>query len=154
MHEDTKVVDFDAFVDQHEARLRGALTASLGAQLGPDAAADALAYGWEHWDRVRAMVNPIGYLYKVGRDRGRRQLGRRRVFLPVVPETRAPWIEPGLSPALANLAERQRTVVMLIHGYEWTMSEVADMLGISKASVQTHHDRAMRKLRRTLGAPS
>jgi hypothetical protein len=29
---------------------------------GRDAAADALAYGWEHWERIKDMKNPIGYL--------------------------------------------------------------------------------------------
>lgn len=152
--EQTLVNAFDAFVVDCEAKLRVALTASLGAQLGPDAAAEALAHAWQHWDRVRSMNNPVGYLYKVGRDRGRKQLKRRQPFIPSVPESRTPWVEPGLSPALAALAERQRTVVMLVHGYQWTLTEVAQALSISKSSVQTHHDRGMRKLRRSLGAPA
>jgi DNA-directed RNA polymerase specialized sigma24 family protein len=152
--EQTLVDAFDAFVADCEGKLRVALTASLGAQLGPDAAADALAHAWQHWDRVRSMDNPVGYLYKVGRDRGRKQLKRRQPFIPSLPEGRTPWVEPGLSPALASLAERQRTVVMLVDGYQWTLTEVAQALSISKSSVQTHHDRGMRKLRRSLGAPA
>ena len=142
---------FDTFVAGCEGRLRAALTATLGADVGPDAAAEALAHGWQNWDRVRSMGNPVGYLYKVGRDRGRKQLKRREPFIPVVSESRSPWVEPGLSPALAALAERQRTVVLLIHGYQWTLTEVAEALSISKSSVQTHHDRGMKKLRRNLG---
>jgi DNA-directed RNA polymerase specialized sigma24 family protein len=142
---------FDTFVAGCEGRLRAALTATLGADVGPDAAAEALAHGWQNWDRVRSMDNPVGYLYKVGRDRGRKQLKRREPFIPTVPESRSPWVEPGLSPALAALAERQRTVVLLIHGYQWTLTEVAEALSVSKSSVQTHHDRGMKKLRRNLG---
>jgi DNA-directed RNA polymerase specialized sigma24 family protein len=149
--EETMVDVFDTFVAGCEGRLRAALTATLGADVGPDAAAEALAHGWQNWDRVRSMDNPVGYLYKVGRDRGRKQLKRREPFIPTVPESRSPWVEPGLSPALAALAERQRTVVLLIHGYQWTLTEVAEALSVSKSSVQTHHDRGMKKLRRNLG---
>src|SRR6476660_7757349 len=51
---------FEAFVATHERRLRQALTASFGIDRGREAAADALAYAWEHWDRVAAMANPAG----------------------------------------------------------------------------------------------
>ena len=55
--------------------------------------------------------------------------------------------------ALANLPERQRVVVMLLHSFEWTMSEVAELLGVSKSTVQNHAERAMARLRRKLGVP-
>lgn len=151
LQDETTLATFSAFVKEHEARLRHALTARLGSEVGKDAAADALAYGWEHWDRVYVMENPVGYLYSVGRDRGRRMMRRRRLVFPSVPEERAPWVEPGLSGAVADLPPRQRTVVLLLHGYEWTQSEVAEVLGISKATVQRHAERAMARLRRKLG---
>jgi DNA-directed RNA polymerase specialized sigma24 family protein len=142
---------FSAFVESHEARLRHALTARFGLEVGKDAAADALAYGWEHWEQVRAMDNPTGYLHTVGVDRGRRMSQRRRVLFPSLPAERAPWVEPGLSQAVGDLTDRQRTVVLLLHGYGWTQREVAEMLDISKASVQRHGERAMARLRQELG---
>lgn len=148
---DTMSSTFSTFVETHEARLRHALTARFGPEIGMDAAADALAYGWEHWERVRAMENPSGYLYTVGADRGRRTARRRRVVFPSAPSQRPPWVEPNLATAVANLTERQRTVVLLLHGYEWTQREVAEILGISKASVQRHAERALAHLRRELG---
>ncbi len=151
LNSETTSKTFSAFVGDNEARLRHALTARFGSEVGKDAAADALAYGWEHWDRVQAMENPTGYLYTVGADRGRRMARRRRVLFPSVPLQRAPWVEPGLSQAVADLPPRQRTVVLLLHGYEWTQREVAEVLGISKASVQRHGERAMSRLRRELG---
>ena len=89
--------DFTVFVRDHEARLRNALTARFGVEFGREAAAEALAYGWEHWDRVGLMDNPIGYLFVVGRDRGRTMAGRRRVLFPDVSQERASWVEPGLA---------------------------------------------------------
>jgi RNA polymerase sigma factor (sigma-70 family) len=151
LRDETASETFSSFVEEHEARLRHALTARFGSETGKEAAADALAYGWEHWGRVAPMDNPVGYLYSVGADRGRRMLRRRPVVFPTVSEERAPWVEPGLSAAVTGLPSRQRTVVLLLHGYEWTQSEVAEVLGISKASVQRHGERAMARLRRKLG---
>ena len=151
LRDETTTETFSRFVEEHEARLRHALTARFGSDVGKEAAADALAYGWEHWARVESMENPVGYLYAVGRDRGRRMSRSRRALFPSVPVERAPWVEPALSQAVADLPERQRTVVLLLHGYDWTQSEVAEVLDISKASVQRHGERAMARLRRKLG---
>ena len=152
MPDKTKVDGFTEFVEAHERKLRHALTATLGYDLGKDAAAEALAHGWENWERVRDMENPIGYLYVVGRARGRRMSRFVPIAYPSVPEERIPWCEPGLPTALAALPEKQRIVVLLVYGYDWRLSEVAETLGVSKSTVQTHADRAMRSLRRKLGA--
>lgn len=151
LQDDTKVEAFTRFVESVEPRLRGALTAALGADVGREAAAEALAYGWEHWDRVEGMENPAGYLYRVGRNRGGRMRRKPRVVFPAAQIAGEPWVEPGLPDAVASLPERQRVVVYLLHSDEWTMSEVAELLMISKASVQRHAERAMEKLRRALG---
>lgn len=152
LQDDTKTQDFTEFVEANEAKLRGALTAALGVQVARDAAAEALAYGWEHWMRISVMDNPLGYLYKVGRSRGSRMhRNARRVVFPSAEVSAEPWVEPELPAALARLPERQRVVVWLLHSEGWTMSAAADLLGISKASVQKHAERGMRSLRRDLG---
>ena len=141
---------FRAFAASNESRLRQALCASLGSQAGRDAAAEALAYGWEHWDRVSQMTNPVGYLFKLGRSRGRRTLRRRDPVL-IVDSARLPEFEPGLPGALSGLSERQRLAVTLVHCFEWSLGEVAEHLGVSKGTVQRHLDRGMASLRRELG---
>lgn len=146
-----RVDGFVEFVTTNESKLRHALTAALGFEVGKEAAAEALAHGWEHWERVREMVNPVGYLYVVGRSKGRRMLSFVKPSYPPITEDRTPWFEPGLPSALASLPEKERTVVLLLHGYGWHMSEVADTLGVSKSTVQTHAERGMRKLRHKLG---
>jgi DNA-directed RNA polymerase specialized sigma24 family protein len=40
----------------------------------------------------------------------------------------------------------------LIHGLEWTYREVAELLGVSKSTVQTQTERGMAKLRSDVGA--
>jgi len=150
-------VEFTLFVHLHEEKLRQALTASFGLDVGREATADSLAYGWEHWDRISVMENPIGYLYVVGRNRARRILGRRRevpIRYPVEAAASMPSFEPALAREVANLSERERTVVVLLHGYEWSMTEVAATLDVSKSTVQSYAERAMGKLRAAMGVTS
>lgn len=142
---------FTRFVQDTEPRLRLALCSSFGRQVGLDATADALGYGWEHWARVRKMDNPQGYLWAVGRNRARRASSRPSFGFGSVEIDRMPWIEPGLPAALESLSEKQRVVVMLTDGYEWTHAEVAEMLGVSVGTVQRHKERALDRLRKALG---
>jgi RNA polymerase sigma factor (sigma-70 family) len=146
-----RVDSFTEFVSANEANVRRALTASFGSENGREAAAEAFAYAWEHWDRIRMMANPSGYLYRVGRNQAARtsRVGVGGDLRRIVREM--PWVEPELAGALAALSERQRTVFALLHAYEWTMSEVAELLDISKGSVQLHDRRAKRRLQRSLG---
>ena len=148
--DDSRVVSFTDFVETHERRLRQSLSAAFGFDLGKECAAEALAYGWEHWDRLAETDNPGGYLYRVGYNLGRRAT-KRRLRLPAPPADRLPWVEPGLPKALAGLPEQQRIVVTLLHGYQWSMGEVAELLGVSKGTVQSYANRALKRLRRRLG---
>ena len=139
---------FTAFVREVEPRLRWALVARFGPDDGRDATAEALAYGWEHWDRIGVMENPAGYLYRVG-TRSKRRRWHRPVF-PSPPHHSEPWVEPGLPAALARLSRRQRTAVVLVHSLGWTHDEVAEVMGVSVSTVRNHLARGMAKLRRFL----
>lgn len=154
LRSETDTDAFSDFVVENEPRLRQALSATLGTQMGRDATVDALSYGWEHWDRVASMDNPVGYLYTVGRDRGRKSLQRNRPLFYPIDSARLPWVEPTLPAALGGLSDRQREVVVLLYCYEWSMSEVAELLDISKSTVQNHAERGVRSLRQAIGAES
>jgi DNA-directed RNA polymerase specialized sigma24 family protein len=63
---------------------------------------------------------------------------------------------PGSSPdlvALAALSERQRIAVVLIHGFDWTMRDVAELTGIRVTTVQSHLERGLRNLRSSMEVP-
>lgn len=142
--------DFSEFVEAHGRALQHALVAALGPEVGSEAASEALAYGWEHWNRVAAMDNPAGFLFTVGRNWGRRQFRRRSALqfpAPVVVHQSDPLVEPALPEALARLSERQRVATMLVHGAGWTLAEVADLLGVDRGTVRRHAERGLRKLR-------
>ena len=139
---------FEAFYRDAEPRLRRALVAALGPEPGREAAAEALAYACEHWERVRGMDKPVGYLYRVGQTRSRSR--REPVGFPVPAEVGMPWVEPGLAGALAALSEHQRVAVVLAHGFGWTHREVGDVLGVAPSTVQNHVERGLANLRAAL----
>ena len=66
------------------------------------------------------------------------------------PEHREPWIEPKLPVALERLSVKQRTAVVLVHCFGWSLSEAADLTGVGKSTLQTHLDRGMARLRAEL----
>jgi DNA-directed RNA polymerase specialized sigma24 family protein len=138
-------VTFEEFAQTAGRRLRAGLIAAYGVQAGLESTAEALAYGWEHWDRLSRMSNPAGYLYRVGQTAARRER-RPQCFLPVPPPIEPAPFEPQLIPALERLTEHQRVVVVLTCAYGWHQSEVAELLDISCSSVRTHQSRALAKL--------
>ena len=85
--------EFSRFFGETEPRLRRALVAAYGPERGREAAAEALAYAWEHWDAIRDMTHPLAYLYRVGQSRTR---GRRSRPLFARPSDPEPWFEPNL----------------------------------------------------------
>ncbi len=141
----------DEFEDWYEAvepRVRAALVARYGPEAGREAAAAALAWAWENWDQVRSMENKVGYLYRVGQSQTRR---RREGWLRAPVSAAETRCEPGLPVALAGLPTKQRTAVVLVHGYGWSFAETADLLGVTKSTVQSHVERGMTTLRQRLG---
>jgi DNA-directed RNA polymerase specialized sigma24 family protein len=142
-------VEFDDFAATAGPRLRATLLAAFGPEVGLDAAAEALAYGWEHWARLSTMDNPAGYLFRVGQTAARRTR-RREGFLPVPEVEELPNFEPALIPAIEALSEQQRVCVLLVHALGWSQVEVAGVLGVDPATVRTHLGRALTRLRAAL----
>ena len=151
LRDETAAGQFTDFMREVEPRLRRALTAGFGSELGVEATAEALAYGWQHWERVKGMGNPAGFLYRVGYRKARRLRPATPPNYRTQPVSHEPWVEPALEAALDRLTQRQRVVVALIHAFEYSFSEVADLLGLSKATVQSYEKRGMAKLQRALG---
>jgi DNA-directed RNA polymerase specialized sigma24 family protein len=143
--------EFTAFVRDTEPRLLHALVAHYGPVDGREATVDALSWAWENWPRFVEVDNKLGYLYRVGQSASRRYASRplpRLMHLPV--EQRAPDIDPGLVPALAQLSEQQRTAVVLVHAFGWTQTEVAELLDVNVSTVREHITRALTRLRAKL----
>lgn len=146
---------FDGFVGEVEAGLRRALVAAYGMDVGNDAAMDALVWAWQHWPRVHGMENPGGYLFRVGQTSARRRFRRdahsATLQFPRVVGDDKPEFEPALDRSLCELSSRQRAAVVLVHGYGYSLSEAAQLMGCSVSTVRNHNERALRRLRDALG---
>ena len=140
----TIAVEFDGFVRDVRPRLLRAFAGCRGRDDAGDAAAEALAYAWEHWETVRALDNPAGYLYRVGLSRTR---ARKHPVLPPPEALGVPEVEPALIPAMLELPETQRTALWLVHGCQWRYAEAAEAMGTSVSMVANHLRRGLDRLR-------
>lgn len=138
---------FDAWLDGATPRLRRAYAGVRGPDDAADAVAEALAYAWQHWDRVKTMDNSIGFVFRVGQSRTR---PRKHPRLPRPTDVGMPDVEPRLVPALLRLSDAQRTAVWLVHACQWRHAEVAEAMGISPSTVSTHVQRGSAALRQHL----
>ncbi len=154
----TASAEFEDFFRRVEPKVRTALSADFGFELGHEATAEAMRYGWEHWARVSQSDNPAGYVFRVGQRLALRE--KRRASRWVVlrdrrdPSAGVPWVEPKLSAALSALTSRQRISVVLVHGLGWTYPEVGELLSLAPTTVQSHAARGLSRLQRTLEVAS
>jgi len=138
--------EFTRFIKEAEPRLSYSFYAAYGPEVGADVTAESLAYAWEHWDQVREMDNPSGYLFRVGQSKAR-WYHKARVFFPPVVHASLPEVEPKLPLALSRLTRNQRIAVVLVHALDWTEDEVAQLIGRSRSTVRTHLERGLLRLR-------
>jgi DNA-directed RNA polymerase specialized sigma24 family protein len=153
--DDDRAQRFRRFCIEVEPGLRRGLVAAYGPDIGSDAAAEALTWAWQHFERVESMGNPAGYLWRVGQTASRRELRehRRRTgptwdVASVEPSVE---FEPGLPAALGSLSARQRTAVLLVHGHGYSLAGAAEVMGCRIRTLRNHLERGMAKLRRELG---
>ncbi len=144
---------FAEFVTASRHRLLRAVIAHHGPQIGTDALADAYAYAWQHWDRVRAVQNPTGYVFRaadrIGIQRSRKSW--RETPDGVLHESEAVWCDndayPQVIEALQLLPTRQRAAVLLVHGYGFSYKDAADTLDIPVTTLTNDATRGLAKLR-------
>jgi DNA-directed RNA polymerase specialized sigma24 family protein len=144
---------FAAMFEVVEPRLRRALVAWYGPVVGREAAADALSWAWEHRDRLDGVCDIGGYLFRVGQSAAKRESRCRRLFGSppgAACVERDSSFEPRLDAAMANMSGQQRSAVLLVHGYGYSLREAADVLGVSLATLRTHLGRGMERLRHEL----
>lgn len=102
---------FEGLVREVEPRLRRALVAAFGPEIGREATADAMAYAWEQRHRLEKVHNVAGYLYRVGQTSARRRRRAPAVADPAL-EGEESRYEPKLLEALERLSGRQRLAVV------------------------------------------
>ena len=140
--------DFEAFVRIAEPRLSRALAAAYGFEDGRDATAEALAYAFEHWDGPSTSRTCRATCSGSVKPEAGSAVSPCCSPCPTSPTTPLSRACPPRSPASP---QRQRIAVVLVHGYGYTLREVAELTGIRLTTVQNHLNRGLARLRSTLG---
>ncbi len=143
--------EFESFAATTGERVRRALVAHYGVEVGAEASAEAMAVAWQRWDSVAEMENPAGFLFRVGQSKARPHLRwrRRNTGFPA-------WDLGSVSDdaavldllrSMARLPEARRACVLLVKSYGFSYREVGRLLGISETAVTNHVHRGMSQLR-------
>jgi RNA polymerase sigma-70 factor (sigma-E family) len=160
-HEGSKgaPVSFDELFHSERTRLFRALCVLTGNRAeAEDLAQDAFVRVWSTWDRVGAMDDPTGYLYRTAMNGARSRY--RRSILAVKRQLRTSERRDELSMAddrvemansLARLPSKQRAAIVLLDLLELSSEEAGAVLGISPGTVRTQASRGRAELRRLAG---
>jgi RNA polymerase sigma-70 factor (ECF subfamily) len=146
---------FEAFFE----RLHGDLFAAMwlitrNRHEAEELAQDAFLRLWERWDRVAAMDDPEGYLYRTAmnafRSRARRaSLALRRIGRPSPVDDALAGVEHRemLVQALAPLTPRERAAVVLTDVLGYSSEEAGRWLRIKPVTVRVLASRGRGRLR-------
>lgn len=115
---------------------------------------DAFLRLWERWDRVAAMADPTGYLYRTGMNVFRSRARRARVAIrrtlhasdQADPLTRVEERDE-LTRHLFTLTPRQRAAIVLVDALGFTSAEAASAMSVRPPTVRVLLSRARANLR-------
>jgi RNA polymerase sigma-70 factor, ECF subfamily len=118
-------------------------------EIADEAVAEAFARAIAYEGRIR---RPVAWLYQVSFRLAAAEMRRRR---GEDVETLEVAVDPpevaGVFEALRQLTPNQRAAVVLFHEVDLPVSEIADRMGISAATVRVHLHRGRKRLREILG---
>jgi len=125
-------------------------------------AQDAFVRVFERWDRVGALEDPTGYLFRVSmnvfRSRYRRaSLGVRRALLLAPTETddlAAVETRDAVVRLLMGLDPKQRAAVLLTAILDYSAEEAGRMLGLRASSVRSLTTRARARMKHEVVDPT
>ena len=154
-----KQISFEDLFRSERTRLFRALCVLTGNRAeAEDLAQDAFVRVWSTWDRVGAMDDPTGYLYRTAMNGARSRY--RRSVLAVKRQLRPRAHRDELSMAddrvelargLARLTSKQRAAIVLLDLLGLSSEEAGAVLGISSGTVRTQASRGRAELRRQAG---
>ncbi len=159
-HGSSEPAGFETFFEAEYPRMARAMYLVTGnAQEAEEIAQESFLAVWERWDRVRAMDDPTGYVYRTAMNRFRSRLRRatratRRVMGAA--EGRDGFAEAderdAVARALAGLTPRQRAAVVLTELLGYGAEEAGQILGIQPPTVRSLASQGRATMRSMLGA--
>jgi RNA polymerase sigma-70 factor, ECF subfamily len=156
---ETSSSDFESFFRAEHRRLVKALYLVTGsAHEADEVAQEAFLKVWERWDRVGAMEDPTGYLYRTAmnafrsRVRGALAAACRVVRFREVADDFAQVDERDVVVrALGRLTRRQRAAIVLTEYLGYSTEEAATTLGVKAVTVRVLASQGRAALRDALG---
>jgi RNA polymerase sigma factor (sigma-70 family) len=157
--ETTAIVFDDFFRDTYEALFRALCLVTGNRHEAEDVMQVAYMRVFERWDRVLAMENPEGFLYRVAMNEfrsGYRRTKRalRRAATTAEPDAtfeRAVEDRDVVVRALSDLTPQQRAAVVLTVMLGYSSEEAGELLGVKAAAVRQLGSRARASLREAMG---
>jgi RNA polymerase sigma-70 factor (ECF subfamily) len=148
---------FEAFFDAERARLFGALSVMTGNRHeAEEIMQDAFLKLWERWERVSAMDEPVGFLYRTAMNLYRKRLRRAGVAMRkatnLLPDDDALAVVEARDQAtrlLRTLTTREREALVLTAYLGYSTEEAGTLLGIKANTVRVLTTRARASLKQT-----
>ncbi len=142
---DADVLPFEEFFQAEQLRLQRAIYLLTGnRQEAEEVTQDAFLALWERWDRVGAMDDPTGYLYRTAMNRHRSKVRRvTRAAKRIVGAAEsgdafaAADERDAVARALAALTPRQRAAVILTEMLGYGAEDAAVILGVQPPTVRS-----------------
>jgi RNA polymerase sigma-70 factor (ECF subfamily) len=163
------MLDFSEIYDEHLPRVYGYVAYRVASRTdAEDITQETFLRAFAHWQDFDARRSQAStWLISIARnlivDHYRATSRRpKSSHLDAVPEGRLPAARgdlhdvellPGLSSAIAELADREREIIGLRFGADLTGAEIAALTGLSVANVHQILSRSLRKLRVLLAEP-
>jgi RNA polymerase sigma-70 factor, ECF subfamily len=149
---------FEVFFEAEHARLLRALYLVTGnGEEAEELTQDAFLSVWERWDRVDAMEDPTGYLYRTAMNhfRSRRRRAARAARRIVGRAERGDAFaqadeRDAIARALAALPTRQRAAIVLTELLGYGSEEAGRILGVKDVTVRSLASQARAALRMSL----
>jgi RNA polymerase sigma factor (sigma-70 family) len=157
----SQALSFEAFFEQERPRLLRALYLLTGnTEEAEEILQDAFLALWERWERVAAMDDPTGYLYRTAMNR-HRSLGRRaaRAARRSVGQAHGGDLfaaadeRDAVARALATLTPRRRQAIVLTTLLDHDSVEAGQLMGVSDVTVRRLASEARARLREDLEDP-
>jgi RNA polymerase sigma-70 factor (sigma-E family) len=159
-HQDVEQAAFVDFYEGHRTRcLRAVIAHGLSRTEAEDAVAEAFARAWASWAKVATLQSPAAWVVRTALNTNISWWRKRRRELPALvghdePEQAPPGErvdDMDLVRAIAELAPRQREVVVLRYLLDLDTDTTARTLGIAPGTVKSHLHHALAALRERLG---
>lgn len=151
----------DFYAKQRDSVARTLAFAFNDPELGFEAADEAMVRAYRAWPEVSGYENPEGWVFRVGLNWGRSSIRRRFTATMKAPmvaaERRTESIEDlaadtDLAAAIASLKRDHRVVVALRFQRDYSIAQIADVLGIAEGTVKSRLSRALKRLGAILAA--